>query len=312
MVISVTCNTPKKSKKNAQGLVGNSGSSRYCSCCPRRHFLGSVLGTGLLPVFPSFASDEDSSPQDPLAALNRIRPSRPDWYEELFASAMDKLTESYEAEIAVYKSQLFANLKGKAGKILEIGIGTGPNLKYYADYPGIDVFGVDPNRKMEKYAQAASENAGLTPSNFRFMQGILECNLESLELALFSHILGFSCLKVAEALPVNDASVDAVVGTLVLCSVNDVDQALQEVRRVLKPGGFYIFVEHVAGKDGTLLRYVQGILDPLQQTVVDGCHLTRSTAANIAKAGFAGLDLNQAVLSSTAFINPQIYGIAYR
>ncbi|KAK6159928.1 hypothetical protein DH2020_003309 [Rehmannia glutinosa] len=235
-----------------------------------------MRGTGLLPVFPSFASDEDSSPQDPLAALNRIRPSRPDWYEELFASAMDKLTESYEAEIAVYKSQLFANLKGKAGKILEIGIGTGPNLKYY----GIIL--------------------------------ILECNLESLELALFSHILGFNCLKVAEALPVNDASVDAVVGTLVLCSVNDVDQALQEVRRVLKPGGFYIFVEHVAGKDGTLLRYVQGILDPLQQTVVDGCHLTRSTAANIAKAGFSGLDLNQAVLSSTAFINPQIYGIAYR
>ncbi|KAK6139390.1 hypothetical protein DH2020_026898 [Rehmannia glutinosa] len=311
MFISVTCNAPKKSKKSAHDLVGNSGSSRYCSCCPRRHFLGSVLGTGLLPVFPSFASDEDSSPQDPMAALNRIRPSRPDWYEELFASAMDKLTESYEAE-----SQLFANLRGKADKILEIGIGTGPNLKYYADYPGIDVFGVDPNRKMEKYALAAAENAGLTPSNFRFMQGV------------------------AEALPVNDASVDVPLSGIArnpfsslilmprlrkLCSL-DISHALMsyvgfmnqnlpnatKVRRVLKPGGFYIFVEHVAAKDGTLLRYVQGILDPLQQTVVDGCHLTRNTAANIAKAGFSGLDLNQAVLSSTAFINPQIYGIAYR
>lgn len=63
-------------------------------------------------------------------------------------------------------------MRGKAEKILEIGIGTGPNLKYYADDPGIDVFGVDPNRKMEKYARAAAETAGLPPSNFRFMQAV--------------------------------------------------------------------------------------------------------------------------------------------
>lgn len=75
-------------------------------------------------------------------------------------------------KIAGYKSQLLANLRGKAEKILEIGIGTGPNLKYYADFPGIHVFGVDPNRKMEKYAQAAAETAGLPPSNFRFMQAV--------------------------------------------------------------------------------------------------------------------------------------------
>ncbi|KAI3467325.1 hypothetical protein Pfo_023988 [Paulownia fortunei] len=285
---SLTCNAPNKSKESIQDLLGNNGSSRYCSCCPRRHFLGAVLGTGLLPVLPSFASDEDSTPQDPMAAMNRIHPPRPDWYEEFYASAMDKTMKSYEAEIAGYKSQLFANLRGKADQILELGVGTGPNLKYYADYPGINVFGVDPNMKMEKYAQAAAEAAGLPPSNFRFMQAV------------------------AEALPLNDASVDAVVGTLVLCSVKDVDQALQEVRRVLKPGGFYIFVEHVAAKDGTILRFVQGILDPLQQTVADGCHLTRNTAANIAGAGFAGLDVNQAVLSTASLINPHVYGIAYR
>lgn len=64
--------------------------------------------------------------------------------------------------------------------------------------------------------------------------------------------------------------------------------------------------------EGTLLRFVQGILDPLQQTVADGCHLTRNTAASIARAGFADLDVNEAVLSTTSFLNPQIYGIAYR
>ncbi|KAL0336411.1 UNVERIFIED_CONTAM: Methyltransferase-like protein 7A [Sesamum radiatum] len=219
-------------------------------------FLGSVIGTGLLPVFPAFASDKDSIFQDPT--------------------------------IAGYKSQLFANLRGKADRILEIGIGTGPNIKYYANHSGINVVGVDPNRKMEKYAQAAAEAAGLPRPNFRFMQAV------------------------AEALPLGDASVDAVVGTLILCSVKDVDQTLQEVRRVLKPGGLYIFVEHVAAKDGTILRFVQGILDPLQQTVADGCHLTRNTATNIAGAGFASLDVNQAVLSSASLINPHVYGIAYR
>ncbi|KAL6513918.1 hypothetical protein OROHE_019374 [Orobanche hederae] len=285
---SDSCNDPKKSKKSIPDLVGKSG---YCSCCSRRHFFGSVLGTGLLPVFPIFASGgDDSSPQYDMEVLNRIRPPRPDWYEELYALAMDKLTKSYEAEIAGYKSELFANLKGKADKILEIGVGAGPNLKYFADYPGVDILGVDPNKKMEKYAQAAAEKAGLKPLNFRFMQAVYPKYPK----------------RSPEALPLNDASVDAVVGTLVLCFVNDVDKALQEIRRVLKPGGFYIFVEHVAAKDGTILGFVQRILDPLQQTVADGCHLTRHTADNIARIGFASLVVNQAfiypkrVIESTA------------
>ncbi|KAL6547084.1 hypothetical protein OROMI_022805 [Orobanche minor] len=239
---SDSCNDPKKSKKSIPDLVGKRG---YCSCCPRKHFSGSVLRTETKNHTISY------------------------WYEELYALAMDKLTKSYEAEIAGYKSELFANLEGKADKILEICVGAGPNLKYFANYPGVDILGVDPNRKMEKYAQAAAEKAGLKPLNFRFMQAV------------------------AEALPLNDAYVDAVVGTLVLCSVNDVDKALQEIRRVLKPGGFYIFVEHVAAKDGTILGFVQRILDPLQQTVADGCHLTRHTADNIARIGFASVDVNQ-------------------
>ncbi|KAL3654241.1 hypothetical protein CASFOL_003922 [Castilleja foliolosa] len=282
---SISCHNQKKSTKIVPDLLGNRG---YCSCCRRRPFLGSILGNGLLPVLPSFASGQDSSPQDDREVLNIIRPPRPDWYEELFALALDKLTNAYEAEIAGYKSSLFASLKGKAENILEIGVGTGPNLKYYADYPGVNVIGVDPNRKMEKYAQVAAENAGLKPENFKFMQAV------------------------AEALPLNDASVDAVVGTLVLCSVEDVDKTLQEIRRVLKPGGFYIFVEHVAAKDGTILRFVQRVLDPLQQKLADGCHLTRNTAHNIATTGFESVEVNQVVLSTASIVNPHVYGVAYK
>ncbi|XP_073130716.1 uncharacterized protein [Henckelia pumila] len=287
---SLARNPTKESKKNIQDLLARNGNSDYyhCPLCCRRHFLGAVLGSGILPISSSSASDKDSTFQDSMAALNRIHPARPDWYEEFYASAMDKTMVSYEAEIAGFKSQLFSSLGGNADKILEIGIGTGPNIRYYADNPGVDVFGIDPNKKMERYAQAAAEAAGIPPSNFRFMQAV------------------------AEALPLSDASVDAVVGTLVLCSVKDVDLTLKEVRRVLKPGGHYIFVEHVAAKDGTILRFVQGILDPLQQIVADGCHLTRNTGTDIARAGFSSIDINQASVSTLSIISPHVYGIARR
>ncbi|KAJ9187466.1 hypothetical protein P3X46_002921 [Hevea brasiliensis] len=254
--------------------------SRFCPC-GRRHFL-EATATGLLSVSvpPANASDYKT-------VLNRVHPPRPDWYEEFYASVLNSdATRSYEAEIAAYKSQLFTNLRGKAKRILEIGIGTGPNLKYYANDADLEVFGMDPNVKMERYAQEAAEAAGLLPTNFKFIQAV------------------------GEAIPLSDASVDAVIGTLVLCSVANVDQTLQEVKRVLRPGGLYLFVEHVAAKDGTLLRFLQNILDPLQQTVADGCHLTRETGKKINEAGFSGVELSTAFLSNAAFVNPQVYGIA--
>lgn len=259
--------------------------NNFCFCCSRRDFMAAVGAATLLPIHPSYASDH-SAPTDPMAMLNRLHPPRPDWYEEFYATAMNTCMKSYEAEIEGYKSGLFANLRGQAKQILEIGIGTGPNLKYYANEGGTSVYGVDPNRKMEKYAQAAADAAGLLPANFKFLHAV------------------------SESLPLRDASVDAVIGTLVLCSVTDVNLTLQEVKRVLKPGGIYLFVEHVAAADGTVLRFIQGLLDPLQQTLADGCHLTRKTGKSITEAGFSDVDIHQAVLSTASLINPHIIGIA--
>lgn len=77
------------------------------------------------------------------------------------------------AKVAVYKTRLFTNLiRGKAKKVLEIGIGTGPNLKYYANSADIQVYGVDPNTKMEKFAQESAVAAGLPLSNFEFIQAV--------------------------------------------------------------------------------------------------------------------------------------------
>lgn len=249
--------------------------TRRC-LCGRRHLFGASAAAALLPILPSNAT----------GGVERFHPSRPDWYEEMYANAMEQGMRSYETEIADYKADLFNHLSGESKNVLELGVGTGPNFKYYATDSGLTVFGVDPNKQMEKYARAAAVTAGLPPERFNFVRGV------------------------GEALPVSDNSMDAVIGTLVLCSVEDVDMALKEVKRVLKPGGLYLFIEHVAAEDGSLLRFVQNVLDPLQQVVADGCHLTRQTGREISRAGFSSLNVNMAFVSGASIISPHVYGVA--
>ncbi|XP_027913511.1 methyltransferase-like protein 7A isoform X2 [Vigna unguiculata] len=281
--INETTNKPKlqkrvnsgaPSKLNTEFLSHDSPEPTNKPCfCGRRHLIeAATLGTTLFPIQPSVATGPFS---DYTAVLKKFHPPRPDWYEEFYAGVMNSATESYEAE-------------GKGLRILEIGIGTGPNLSYYASGSDVEVVGIDPNPKMEKYARSSASSAGLPPSNFEFIQAV------------------------GEAIPLSDASVDAVVGTLVLCSVKDVDMTLKEVVRVLRPGGLYVFVEHVAAKDGTFLKFIQRVLDPLQQTLADGCHLSRNTGNNISRAGFSDVELNMTFLSSATFINPHAYGVAYK
>ncbi|KAJ3700572.1 hypothetical protein LUZ61_004277 [Rhynchospora tenuis] len=255
-----------------------------CCHCGRRGLLSASLSV-MLPLQPPLVSA--APPTDPTAAVERVHPSKPDYYEELFAKSMSSGMKAYEREIAGYKEKLFSNLRGTSSKrVLELGVGTGPNFKYYANNSDLSIVAVDPNKQMEKYARSSATTAGLPVSNFNFLRGV------------------------GEALPVEDDSVDAVIGTLVLCSVKDVDGTLREVKRVLKPGGLYIFIEHVAAEDGTILRFVQGVLDPLQQFVADGCHLTRETGKQIAAVGFSRISLNNAFLKSVSLFGPHVYGVA--
>ena len=170
------------------------------------------------------------------------------------------LNARYEGMVADRKRTLLGTLRGE---IMEIGPGTGPNLQYYP--PGIRWIGIEPNPYMYPYLHKAADRAGL---------GV---DLRS---------------GTAEQLPAESGSVDAVVSTLVLCSVSDPQGVLREILRVLKPGGRFVFVEHVAAPSDTRLRRVQTFIRPLWKRIGDGCHPDRETWVTIERAGFGEVQLD--------------------
>ncbi|QUV80857.1 class I SAM-dependent methyltransferase [Chloracidobacterium sp. D] len=144
-----------------------------------------------------------------------------------------------------------------AGEVLEIGGGTGANLPFYGTAVTSLMF-TDPDPAMLWIAAAKPRPPHLAVT-------FLEAT--------------------AEALPFPAASFDTVVTTLVLCSVRDPMQALAEIRRVLRPGGCFLALEHVRPQGW--LGYLADALTPLQKRLAAGCHLNRQTHRAIRQAGFS-------------------------
>jgi len=157
--------------------------------------------------------------------------------------------------VADWRSELLA---AAAGEVVEIGAGTGFNLKHYTDRVTRLVL-TEPNEHMRSHLRARLE----VP--------------DGAEVEL--------CEGVAEAIPLPDRSVDAVVSTLVLCSVASQAAALQEARRVLRPGGRLLFLEHVGSDDARIARW-QRFARPFCGCLADGCNPTRDTLGAIIAAGF--------------------------
>jgi ubiquinone/menaquinone biosynthesis C-methylase UbiE len=147
-------------------------------------------------------------------------------------------------------------LRPLTGKVVEIGAGTGLNLSHYSSAV-TELTLVEPSEEMA--ARLRDRVARLWPK---------------------AHVLVAS----AEALPLPDGSADAVVSTLVLCTVGDPAQAAQELRRVLRPGGTLVLLEHVHAPGGW--GRAQRALEPFTRLLGRGCHLTRDTRATLAQAGF--------------------------
>lgn len=145
---------------------------------------------------------------------------------------------------ATYRRELLAPV---TGKVLEIGFGTGLNLAHYpAAVTSLTV--IDPNPGVAAIARPRIKASSL-PITSAQLRG--------------------------EALSMADDSFDWVVATWTLCSIADVEQALREIRRVLKPGGRFAFIEHGLSPDPALQTW-QNRLTPIQKRVADGCHLNRS------------------------------------
>jgi ubiquinone/menaquinone biosynthesis C-methylase UbiE len=148
-------------------------------------------------------------------------------------------------------------LGGLTGDVLEIGAGTGANFSYYA--PDARVIALEPDPHMLKRAQARLATLGLTNVDVQRAP--------------------------AESVPFDDGSFDALVATLVLCTVNDLPASLAEMRRVLRPGGRLVFIEHVRG-DGFLGR-VHDFIRPVWSWCGASCQINRRTEAAMVEAGFA-------------------------
>jgi hypothetical protein len=101
----------------------------------------------------------------------------------------------------------------------------------------------------------------------------------------------------------------------VLCSVDDPGAAVREVLRVLKPGGRFLFMEHVAAPEGSWLRGVQSLFNPLQRLLCDGCNVNRCTGSTIEGAGFSSVDLSHCKVGTCpllACLQPHIMGVAVK
>lgn len=150
-----------------------------------------------------------------------------------------------------------ATLAGAEGRVLEMGIGSGLNLPFYG--AGVrEIVGVDPSVELLRMAGPRAATA-------RFPVSLVSCG--------------------GEDLPFEDASFDVAVTTWTLCSIKDAPAALAEMRRVLRPGGRLLFVEHGRAPDPGVVRW-QTRLNPLWRRCAGGCNLDRPIAGLIAAAGF--------------------------
>jgi ubiquinone/menaquinone biosynthesis C-methylase UbiE len=200
----------------------------------------------------------------------------------LMAAVYDRiLRPAEEAGLAAWRAEL---LRGLSGDVLEVGAGTGANLPHYPRSIRRLVL-TEPDPHMRKRLERKLAEDG-------------EPNGEVADGSL-------------DGLPFPDATFDAVVATLVLCSVGDPARALREVRRVLKPDGRFVFIEHVAGGAGSSLSRWQGRLEPIWKRLAGNCHLTRRTEEALHAAGFTLETIERdAIPKALPWVSPSVRGVA--
>ena len=194
---------------------------------------------------------------------------------QIFPRVLDFLLRS--EEVSRHRRITLAPL---AGRVLEIGFGTGLNLRHYPETVTRLTI-LDPERML---VDRVARRIAAAPMPVDKMY-----------------------LDASGRLPFADNSFDGVATTFTLCTIPDVAAALREMRRVLKPAGLMVFLEHGHSDDVRTARW-QDWLNPFQNVVACGCHLNRRIDALITSAGFAIEQLERSVMPGL----PRIIGTIYR
>lgn len=184
-------------------------------------------------------------------------------------------------EEAYLKSRRRELLKHVYGEVLEIGAGTGANIEHYSDQVTRLVL-TDPDKHMRRIMEKKLAGKGL--DKVQVSDGT------------------------AEQIRAEDESFDCVVAFLVFCGVSNLGTALQEVKRVLKSGGYFVFLEHVAAPEGTSTRRWQNRLNLISRIM--GEHLNRETEEAIITAGFKIKEITREINHKALITRPIIHGVA--
>jgi ubiquinone/menaquinone biosynthesis C-methylase UbiE len=191
------------------------------------------------------------------------------------------MANSEEACLKVWRQEL---LKYVHGDVLEIGAGTGASIEYYPDNVAKLVL-TEPDKHMLR---------------------ILKLNVSTRGLDKI-HVTD----DAAEQIHAEDESFDFVVTILVCCSVSNLEAILQEIKRVLRSGGHFVFLEHVAAAEGSSRRRWQNRINPIWRPIMGNCHLNRETEEAILTAGFKIKEIKrESMRKAMPVVRPTIRGIA--
>ena len=176
-------------------------------------------------------------------------------------------------------------LKNVDGKLLEIGAGTGASLDLYPKNSSLEIYLSEPDQNMRSQLIEKVRDRNLTNVS------VLSCPGEKIDS--------------------EDDFYDYVFVSLVCCSVNDIEASLNEIKRVLKRDGRFIFLEHVAAKNGSSRRKWQDRLNFFWRKVAGNCHLNRETEQHIKNAGFTIVEIkHESMRKAISLVRPTIRGLA--
>jgi ubiquinone/menaquinone biosynthesis C-methylase UbiE len=231
------------------------------------------------PTHPAPAPDRTAaSPVEaPPPAFDHGAVSR---FNAWFFSAFDRYINHISRP---HKQAAFDGIESQT--VVELGAGVGANLHHLT--AGTRLIAVEPSLAMHPGLQRRAADAGI-------------------DLTVVAHG--------AESLPLADASVDEVICSLTLCTVADPERVVAEVRRILRPGGRFRFVEHVAAPAWSPRRWLQRAIRRPWAWLFEGCMLDRDTAARVRAAGFAQVEIERARFRRSLFVpvNSTIWGVAVR